>query len=499
MSDCNCDTNGENTPLPTLADVPSQGDAAFCAPQATPVVPPCPEDDNTSESAGSSASAFLDAAPTESMTIIGRTGKILSKFTGNGFIRIDKGLAYLVASLPMKVNTLYHYMTKMVNSTRAVVGDPRPYPFKVITDSAGNTHLVSGLVDNNSVEVWDKETKTFSQVPVGSFPVEVVGCLPKLASVELVGFGDATAEENCSGTGRAMHALTGNGIMSIIAEAQDEEGSCGGVRSKVSITTFPDDDQEYYIRWNKLGGVYYEPKNEVQDGVDGTNGTNGTNGAAGADGLSNYAIWLAEGNIGSEQDFLDSQKGQDGNDGLDGNDGNDGANLAGTLDTTALLVDQTNLLSAKIAVGANLNATGQVALNAADRSDAGWLLVGGTGVFTFTTVDVAVNSTVIIAGCQVAIGAVGDLATVDADITMELFKGGTLVASDSVFFEKATTKTQDSFNLSYVDHSPAVASYSLVIRKVGASTATILVQSGSISANAVKKRSMIETAEFTVT
>src|SRR5690625_1085898 len=41
-------------------------------------------------------------------------------------------------------------------------------------------------------------------------------------------------------------------------------------------------------------------------------------GVDGADGISAYEIWLAEGNTGSEQDFLDSIKGVDGADGNDG-------------------------------------------------------------------------------------------------------------------------------------------------------------------------------------
>lgn len=45
------------------------------------------------------------------------------------------------------------------------------------------------------------------------------------------------------------------------------------------------------------------------NGSDGSNGTNGSNGADGKDGLSAYQIWLANGNNGSEQEFLDSLKG----------------------------------------------------------------------------------------------------------------------------------------------------------------------------------------------
>lgn len=48
-------------------------------------------------------------------------------------------------------------------------------------------------------------------------------------------------------------------------------------------------------------------------------------GAPGKDGASAYDTWLAQGNEGSEQEFLDYLKGADGKDGKDGRDGQDGA------------------------------------------------------------------------------------------------------------------------------------------------------------------------------
>lgn len=46
----------------------------------------------------------------------------------------------------------------------------------------------------------------------------------------------------------------------------------------------------------------------------------------GEDGKSAYQIWLEEGNVGTEQDFLDSLKGADGQNGIDGQNGRDGIN-----------------------------------------------------------------------------------------------------------------------------------------------------------------------------
>src|SRR5690606_7273558 len=47
------------------------------------------------------------------------------------------------------------------------------------------------------------------------------------------------------------------------------------------------------------------------DGVDGIDGADGANGTNGADGISAYEEWIAAGNTGTEQDFLDSLIGAD--------------------------------------------------------------------------------------------------------------------------------------------------------------------------------------------
>ena len=61
-------------------------------------------------------------------------------------------------------------------------------------------------------------------------------------------------------------------------------------------------------------------------GINGEAGQNGTDGQDGVDGKSAYEIWLDKGNEGTEQDFLDSLKGADGRNGTDGQNGQDGRN-----------------------------------------------------------------------------------------------------------------------------------------------------------------------------
>ena len=68
------------------------------------------------------------------------------------------------------------------------------------------------------------------------------------------------------------------------------------------------------------------------DGAPGADGIDGAPGAPGADGFSAYAIWINAGNEGSEADFLASLIGADGAPGADGAQGVDGAPGADGID-----------------------------------------------------------------------------------------------------------------------------------------------------------------------
>lgn len=66
-------------------------------------------------------------------------------------------------------------------------------------------------------------------------------------------------------------------------------------------------------------------ENKVQSGYfKGDKGDTGDPGQNGQDGKSAYQIWLDEGNVGTEEDFLESLKGENGQDGENGTDGHDG-------------------------------------------------------------------------------------------------------------------------------------------------------------------------------
>ena len=84
------------------------------------------------------------------------------------------------------------------------------------------------------------------------------------------------------------------------------------IDSKLEDMTALEQDLE-----NKVESGYFKG----EKGDTGEPGQNGTNGVDGEDGKSAYEIWLDEGNVGTEQDFLESLKGADGRNGIDGKNG----------------------------------------------------------------------------------------------------------------------------------------------------------------------------------
>jgi hypothetical protein len=105
----------------------------------------------------------------------------------------------------------------------------------------------------------------------------------------------------------------------------DLKGSDGKDGREVVIT----------IQDDKLVWCYKDEENDLTKyrdiialtalkGDKGDNGQNGAPGKDGADGQSAYALWVALGNSGTEQDFINSLKGKDGQNGTNGQNGSNG-------------------------------------------------------------------------------------------------------------------------------------------------------------------------------
>jgi len=88
--------------------------------------------------------------------------------------------------------------------------------------------------------------------------------------------------------------------------------------------------QSAYDLWIANGntGSQQDFLNSLQglSGNNGSNGTNGINGSNGTNGQSAYDIWIANGNTGTQQDFLNSLQGPSGNNGTNGSNGTNGTN-----------------------------------------------------------------------------------------------------------------------------------------------------------------------------
>lgn len=89
------------------------------------------------------------------------------------------------------------------------------------------------------------------------------------------------------------------------------------MNNKITEVTSLEEDLEDKVESGYFKGDKGDTGEPGQDGINGLNGT---------DGKSAYQIWLDGGNVGTEQDFLDSLKGTDGINGKDGKDGKDGVN-----------------------------------------------------------------------------------------------------------------------------------------------------------------------------
>ncbi len=128
-------------------------------------------------------------------------------------------------------------------------------------------------------------------------------------------------------------------------------------------------------------------------GVQGPAGQNGTNGTNGQNGLSAYEIWLAQGNTGSEQDFLTAITGAQGIQGIQGVAGANGTN--GTNGTNG--VDGKNTLAKTTTESAGTNCT-----------TGGVKIEYGLDANNNGTLDVSeINATLTKYVCNGAVGATG--------------------------------------------------------------------------------------------
>lgn len=199
----------------------------------------------------------------EGVTLLGRIGAKLAKLAGSGFIRIVDGKAFIVASVPIKLSTLWHQWWKPAGiNARPALGDPLPFHHAVIADSEGNLHGIKGGTEDASA-VWSAEREQWEIKAEADRTLCKRGHLERAASLELVGLEAIPA----LGTGteiRDLKTLAGSGII-VVEQVATTASSCDcpgcepvpAVSSVASFLPFPTGDSTWSLKWNATDGAHW--------------------------------------------------------------------------------------------------------------------------------------------------------------------------------------------------------------------------------------------------
>lgn len=252
---CNC-TN--ITQLPTITE-------DYAAINGVTVAQECAEPClSSSVSEGSTlANSWTDAGCYNSgVTLLGRVGSTLARFTGTGFISLVNGVASVVSSVPLKATTLWHRWWKPTSTAAPILGEPLAYPYQVIADATGTLHGIKGPADEKAVGLWDNATKEFTQTPVSEIPLERKGVIPTDDGIELVGF-TPIADGGSLSAVRSAKALSGAGIV-VLTEQATVDASCecaqGSGTASVATTLalpVPIADETYTLKYSTAQGLYW--------------------------------------------------------------------------------------------------------------------------------------------------------------------------------------------------------------------------------------------------
>jgi len=179
---------------------------------ATTSEPVCPDSEVSVPSQGCKLDSCLtdpkDLPFGDDLTILGRVGDRLARFTGSGYIEINNGLARVTASPTLRIRDIWAQW-----DANCHIGDPLPYPYATAVDGNGVLHALAGLVDSDSLQVWDHTAKQWSAISVAALKQKVNFTLPQSDHIELTGFEEVGMYDSSCGAEREMKALRGNGMV----------------------------------------------------------------------------------------------------------------------------------------------------------------------------------------------------------------------------------------------------------------------------------------------
>lgn len=225
-----------------------------------------PEDECSRKSDGAFVPGpFMDGCcENEGVTLLGRKGNKVVRFTKSGFIQLIKGKAKVVEAIALKASTLWHRRYRPLGYGQPILGEPLDAPFDVVADSEGNIHAQKGIFDQDSLKMWDHELETHVVTPVSELPKTHKGLLPYEGELELVGY-IPIPDTGSQNDVRQLHVLSGSGI--IVVEQVDtipSDCACEGcvpVPAKASVAKFlpnPTGDGVYTLKFSVDDGHYWE-------------------------------------------------------------------------------------------------------------------------------------------------------------------------------------------------------------------------------------------------
>lgn len=276
---CNCNSSGGSAPsndLPTILDQEILAGTCGCPQPAE-----CCEGDciDSEPSAGTTLGAeFTDArcaASGEGVTLLGRVARTLVRLRGNGFLQLIEGKVFVVPSLALRLQQLWHDYWRTGNSSIPVVGNPKDFHYGVVADLKGNLYGIRGFDTKKALHVWNFSTKLWETISPDQFPLEVSRRIFQADAIELVGF-EAISVLGSPSDVRALKALSGAGLVYLTRTAtagDDTPSGCepcadAGFAYIAQVLDFPTivpgvgETSKHHLVFSSLG-LYWEPIVEV--------------------------------------------------------------------------------------------------------------------------------------------------------------------------------------------------------------------------------------------
>lgn len=171
---------------------------------------------NDAESSTGSEGCQLDSCLTDpkdlpcgdGMTLLGRVGSRLARFTGSGYIEVHNSLAYLTSAPLLRIRDIWAGWKQ-----NGKIGDPLPFPYSIAVDQEGVMHALAGLEDHDSLQVWDATKGEWSVIKLSDLKKSINSALPQADNIELTGYEEVGMMDSACGQDREMKALRGNGMV----------------------------------------------------------------------------------------------------------------------------------------------------------------------------------------------------------------------------------------------------------------------------------------------